>query len=389
MIGMMRFTRNKWVIPILMAGAMALGSMTATPEIGYAEVVEGMAVFDGDTEKARQSALREAMRTLLETKVGMYVRSNTDVDMGVVVADKISARSTGYVQIKSIISEGLQGGIYVVKADLEADDTNIETKYRDDVAKAMAAALEPKVANVAVVGYGLDGQVQRDERAVNIVGQYLNDMGIQTVVNDNVALLLAHNPNPLPADLRQLARNDSDNNANSVLSGTLRDISVVKDAGGYYRSEVEGSFSLVGIQNGYSQTYVERFAGAGKTAEAALMSARKEAAAQGAEHLARDALKTMQFENRGGVNNLNTTVEIYGIRDMASQSALFNRLLEGANCRITRAGFSPEGAYKLKIIGSGWDNLYDLAQEIVKVAGNSGITLIPLESTAKIVLQVQ
>ena len=389
MIGMMRFTSKKWVIPILMAGVISLGGMTATPEIGYAEVVEGMAVFDGDTEKARQSALREAMRALLETKVGMYVRSNTDVDMGVVVADKISARSTGYVKIKSIISEGLEGGIYVVRADLEADDTNIETKYKDDVAKAMAAALEPRVANVAVVGYGIDGQVQRDERAVNIVGQYLSDMGIQTVVNDNVARLLAHNPNPLPADLRQLARNDNDNNANSVLSGTLRDISVSRDSGGYYLGAVEGSFSLVGIQNGYAQNYVERFTGVGKTAEAALFNARKAAAAQATEQLARSALKTMQFENRGGVNNLNTTVEIYGMSDRAVQSTLLNSLLEGANCRITRAGFSPDGAYKVKIIGSGWDNLYELSQEIVKAAGNSGITLIPLESTTKIVLQIQ
>ena len=193
----------------------------------------------------------------------------------------------------------------------------------------------------------------------------------------------------MPADLRQLARNDNDNNANSVLSGTLRDISVSRDSGGYYLGEVEGSFSLVGIQNGYAQNYVERFTGVGKTAEAALFNARKAAAAQATEQLARSALKTMQFENRGGVNNLNTTVEIYGMSDRAVQSTLFNSLLEGANCRITRAGFSPDGAYKIKIIGSGWDNLYELSQEIVKAAGNSGITLIPLESTTKIVLQVQ
>ena len=48
MIGMMRFTSKKWVIPILIAGVISLGGMTAAPGIGYAEVVEGMAVFDGD-----------------------------------------------------------------------------------------------------------------------------------------------------------------------------------------------------------------------------------------------------------------------------------------------------------------------------------------------------
>jgi len=389
MIGMMKVTRKKWIIPIILAGVVSLGGLTVNPGICAAEVVEGAAPYEGDYEKSRNEALRDAMRTLLEEKVGMYVRSNTEVDMGVVVSDKIASRSTGYVKIKSIISEGVQGGIFVIKADLEADDTNIETKYKDDVAKAMAAALEPRVANVAVVGYGLDGQVQRDERAVNIVSQYLSDMGIQTVVNDNVAQLLAHNPNPSPADLRQMARRDSDNNANSVLSGTIRDISVHKDSSGYYQSEVEGSFSLVGIQNGYSQTYVERFAGVGKTPEAALFAARREAAAQATENLARSTLKTMQFENRGGVNNLNTSVEIHGITDRAAHSNFFNNLLEGAHCRITRTGFAPDGAYKIKIIASGWDSLYELTQEIIQAAADNGITLIPLESTSKIILQVQ
>ncbi|WP_297570656.1 hypothetical protein [uncultured Anaerovibrio sp.] len=389
MIGMMRGKKYKWLIPMLIAGLVSLGVQTAYPVICNAEIVEGAAPYDGDLEKARNNALKDAMRTLLEEKVGMYVRSNTEVDMGVVVTDKIVSRSTGYVQIKSIISEGVQGGVFVIKADLEANDTNIEVKYKDDVAKAMAAALEPRVANVAVVGYGLDGQVQRDERAVNIVSQYLSDMGIQTVVNDDVATLLAHNPNPLPADLRRMARQDSDNSANSVLSGTLRDVEVYKDSSGYYRGEVEGSFSLVGIQNGYSQNYVERFTGVGKTPDGAVFAARREAAAQATEYLARAALKTMQFENRGGVNNLNTSVEIRGITDRAAQSQFFNSLLEGANCRITRAGFAPDGSYKVKIIGSGWDSLYELAQEIVQAAADRGITLFQLESTTKIILQVQ
>ncbi|MCR5175801.1 MAG: hypothetical protein K6C05_03010 [Anaerovibrio sp.] len=386
---MMGYLNKKWLIPILIAGLISIITGGFEQPVCEAEIVEGAAVYEGNGQKAREAAIRDAMRSLLETKVGMYVRSNSEVDMGVLVTDKIVSRSTGYVKINSVLSEGVQGGIYVVKVDLECDDTNIETKYRDDVAKAMTAILEPKIANVAVIGYGLDGTVQRDERAVNIVGQYLNEMGIQLVVNDNVARLLAHSPNPLPAELRQLARNDGDNEANSVLCGTLRDTAVTLDSSGYYRAAVEASFSFVGIQNGYAQNYMERFTGVGRTADEAVFAARREAASTAAEYLAGAALKTIQFENRGGVNNLNTTVEIHGIRDRASQSAFFNSLLEGANCRITRAGFSPQGVYKIKIIGTGWDDLYELSQEIVKAAGDNGIALIPLESTTKIVLQVQ
>ena len=138
----------------------------------------------------------------------------------------------------------------------QADDTNIETKYKDDVAKAMAAALEPRVANVAVVDYGIDGSIRRDERAVNIVGQYLSDMGIQMVENEGVSQLLSHSLNPYPSDLRRIARNDGDNEANSVLAGSLRDVNVNRDSSGYYKGVVEASFSLVGIQNGYANSYM-------------------------------------------------------------------------------------------------------------------------------------
>ncbi|ORU01489.1 hypothetical protein D081_0308 [Anaerovibrio sp. JC8] len=305
------------------------------------------------------------------------------------MTDKIVARSTGYVMIRDVISERIDGDVYVVQVDLDADDTSIETKYRDDVAKAMAAALEPRVANVAVVDYGIDGSIRRDERAVNIVGQYLNDMGIQLVENENVAQLLSHSAHPYPSDLRRLARNDGDNEANSVLAGTMRDVNVVRDSSGYYKGIVEASFSLVGIQNGYANTYMEQFMGLGKTADEALFAARREAAATATEQLARAALKTMQFENRGGVSNLNTTVEIHGLWDRVNQSAFFNSLLEGASCRITRTGFSANGAYRVKLIAQGWENLYELSQEIIKAAAANGIPLIPLESTTKIILQVQ
>ncbi|MBE6105071.1 hypothetical protein [Anaerovibrio lipolyticus] len=386
---MIKCIKEKWIIPIIAFGTFLLGGGFLNQQICFAEIVEGVAVYNGDAQKSREMALRDAMRTLLESKVGMYIRSNSEVDMGVLVVDKIMARSTGYVRINRVVSESIEGDVYVVRADLDADDTNIETKYKDDVAKAMAAALEPRVANVAVVDYGIDGSIRRDERAVNIVGQYLSDMGIQMVENEGVSQLLSHSLSPYPSELRRIARNDGDNEANSVLAGSLRDVNVNRDSSGYYKGVVEASFSLVGIQNGYANSYMEQFVGLGKTADEALFAARREAAATATEHLARAALKTMQFENRGGVNNLNTTVEIHGLWDRANQSAFFNSLLEGARCRITRAGFSANGAYKVKVIAQGWENLYELSQEIVSAATGNGLSLVPLESTTKIILQVQ
>ena len=88
---------------------------------------------------ARQKARQYAMRSYVESKVGVNVESNTTVDMGLVISDRIVTDSKGYVQIKKVISEKQQGSLYVVKLDLEADDTVIETKYKEDAAKAMGA----------------------------------------------------------------------------------------------------------------------------------------------------------------------------------------------------------------------------------------------------------
>ena len=69
----------------------------------YAEVVEGFApIVNGDVETARQKARKYAMRSYVESKVGVNVESNTTVDMGLVISDRIVTDSKGYVQIKKV-----------------------------------------------------------------------------------------------------------------------------------------------------------------------------------------------------------------------------------------------------------------------------------------------
>ncbi|ORU01490.1 hypothetical protein D081_0309 [Anaerovibrio sp. JC8] len=79
---MIRAIKKKWIIPILAMGLCLIASGLLNPTACSAEIVEGVAVYGGDTGKAREAAIRDAMRTLLESKVGIYIRSNSEVDMG-------------------------------------------------------------------------------------------------------------------------------------------------------------------------------------------------------------------------------------------------------------------------------------------------------------------
>ena len=106
-------------------GLIMLGSVS----VCSAEIVEGMApIVNGNVEKARFEARQEALRTFVEEKIGVYVQSNTVSNMGTIISDRISVDSKGYVQIKNIISETNYGDVYVIKMDVDANDTNIELK---------------------------------------------------------------------------------------------------------------------------------------------------------------------------------------------------------------------------------------------------------------------
>ena len=154
-------------------GLIMLGSVS----VCSAEIVEGMApIVNGNVEKARFEARQEALRTFVEEKIGVYVQSNTVSNMGTIISDRISVDSKGYVQIKNIISETNYGDVYVIKMDVDANDTNIELKYKGDVQKAMSLADEisdsRRVADVAVINVGLDGRNVRDEEATSAMKYY-------------------------------------------------------------------------------------------------------------------------------------------------------------------------------------------------------------------------
>ena len=314
----------------------------------YAEVVEGFApIVNGDVETARQKARKYAMRSYVESKVGVNVESNTTVDMGLVISDRIVTDSKGYVQIKKVISEKQQGSLYVVKLDLEADDTVIETKYKEDAAKAMGAldvsTDSRRAADMAIIHVGLDGRNVKDENATLSMQMYMGAMNVQAKENDELMNYMLRTPNATLADLRKVSIANS-SGAGSILTGRIKDISVNKVEGGYV-AEVEAYYLFAGLRNNNSNTFSQYFQAFGRTSHEALIEAHVAAANTASEELTKSALKVIQIENK-----LDAALEFYNLSDRINQGNAIVSVLQNMGCRILKEGFAPNGVYKIRMV---------------------------------------
>lgn len=345
----------------------------------YAEVVEGFApIVNGDVETARQKARKYAMRSYVESKVGVHVESNTTVDMGLVISDRIVTDSKGYVQIKKVISEKQQGSLYVVKLDLEADDTVIETKYKEDAAKAMGAldvnTDSRRAASMAIIHVGLDGRNVKDEQATVSMQEYMEDMNVQTVQNDELMNYMLKMPDATLADLRKKAI-ATNYEAGSILTGRIKDISVNKVEGGYV-AEVEAYYLFAGLHNNYSNSYSDYFQEFGRTPHDALRTAHATAANKASEKLTKSALKVMQVESK----SLNASLEFRHLSDKINQSRAIKTLLKNMGCRILKAGFAPDGSYRVRVLNSDYNLSTEFADAVVDKAYEAGLTFQALDS---------
>ena len=351
----MKILKNmmKKSISAAICGAICLtcsAGVLLQPANCYAEVVEGFApIVNGDVETARQKARKYAMRSYVESKVGVNVESNTTVDMGLVISDRIVTDSKGYVQIKKVISEKQQGSLYVVKLDLEADDTVIETKYKEDAAKAMGAldvnTDSRRAANIAIIHVGLDGRNVKDEQATFSMQKYMEAMNVQTVQNDELMNYMLKMPDATLADLRKEAiATNYENDAGSILTGRIKDISVNKVEGGYV-AEVEAYYLFAGLRNNYSNSYSEYFQEFGRTSHDALRTAHATAANKASEELTKSALKVIQIEDK-----FSASLEFHNLTDKINQGNAIVSVLQNMGCRILKEGFAPNGVYRIRIV---------------------------------------
>lgn len=134
------------VIMSLFLGIGGVFTALAAPPAWAAEetkdiIAEGVgAVVAGNQAKARDEALRDAMRKSVEQAVGTLISSETIVENFQLLSDRIYTRTSGYIHSYQVVSEGAEGELFririraqvalgQVKDDLAAIGLLLEAKH--------------------------------------------------------------------------------------------------------------------------------------------------------------------------------------------------------------------------------------------------------------------
>ena len=327
--------------------------MSCANSVTYAEIAEGMAaITGGDVEKAKFNARQDAMRNFVENKVGVHVQSQTEVAMNMLVSDRIMTQSDGYVQIKKVVREWQDAGIFHIQLDLIADSKKIEVAKAD--LKTSLQSLDENSSRygvqVVITGRDENNNPKSIQLLNNYVRQSLEAIGFRTSDNDEILRYLdsttdLDNPQ-VNAEVRRLARGVGREEENSILRGTLS-TKEIRKVSGSYQAVVLASFELIGLDDSRTNSFVDYFAAVAKDRTTAELKAEHDAAKKAVEVLAQKALQTVQDENRGGVRHIKLTAIFKNITDRTIQDNKIMQGLSAAGCRVIRRSYANDGSLRI------------------------------------------
>lgn len=367
-----------------LAALAACVLLSAAPALCSAEIVEGQApIIDGNVEQARYAARQDAMRIYVEGKVGVHVQSSTEVDMGMVVSDRILTNSDGYVQLKRVVDEKQSGGIYIVHLDLDADTHLMETAVADVQSRleALEANSSRSGVSVAVGGVDENGRFESVPKLNNYVRGMMEDKGFLAVTNDAVLQYMASHrdlddPNAL-VEIRQFARQYREME-NALLRGTLSTQSITRQ-GGSYVAVVHASFELIGLDNNASNSFANYFTAAASSPTGAKQKAQEMAVREAVNALGQKALKTDQRENRGGVHHIKTMLAFTNLGDPAGRAKQILTALSNMGIHVIRSGLTSSGSFQAFIDATQYQDTGALQEAITQ---NLGCTSMMDEGTS-------
>ena len=340
---------------------MATGICSAEVVTGYA------AITNGNIETAREQARNNAMRAFVEQQVGVQINSQMDVSMGMVIRDKISKESNGYVKLNRVIDEHEEGGIFVSKIDVTASDTLIRIDLRDVKRSLEMLSENSNYSGVAVAVSGRDenGRVEDMARINYYVQDKIQEAGFRTVVNDTVRSYMDRTTDfsnlNVGAEIRRLARTNREAEENALVRGTLNTVDV-HSVGSRYVATVNASFELVALDSNYSASFSDYFSAVGRDRFDAIANAEEIAARTASENLGRKALEYEQSKIARGIK---TTIVITGISNTDPRAEDILQSLEGLRCKIGRSSFNSRGEFVIAV-SAPYTSLEDLRREILR-----------------------
>ena len=342
----------------------------SAPTAAQAEIVTGQAYIEnGNIEKANADARKDAMRSFVESKLGVKVNSTTEVVNSMLVRDSIVTKSDGYVLVKKVVDEKQQGDLFVVTLDLEANTNLIETAAADLPSRLQAIDSDSSRSgiNVAIV--------DEDSRNTALWNDYftgvLKQQGFRAEVNDPVVLYLGQHLNSvddltLNAEVRRIGRTGDRMGANAIIRGRIRLARPAEKIGPRaYRAIAQVNCELIGYDSNSVDVSAGYYSYVASSAAEAEQLAKETALRTAAEELGKQALLTNQQEYRGGVHNIKTTLVFNNITNKAVQRKQILDGLRNLNCRIIRTAFTGPSTLQVYVAASDYNTLEELKEAVL------------------------
>ena len=353
-------------------------NLTSLSEICEAEAVTGQAaIIGGNIDKAKIMARYDAMRTYAEKEIGVYINSSTEVELAMVVSDKISVETQGYVKVKKVLKEWKTGDIYFVTLDLEANAKPIEIAIGEvrEQLRMLPDSSTRKGVQIAVSG--TDKSNEKEMRRINYYTQMkmqteMEETGFNIIVNDDIRdyMVTHHDMSDYAtsAEVRRIARNNR-GAEDALLRGTLQTVNVRKE-GNSFIATVNASFELVGLTDNRVNSFSDYFTAVANTKLEAENKAINLAAKEATEILGKKALEMIsESEFRSG---LQITAVFSGIYNRNVDESKILAGLEAANCQVINSSFTSTGDYKVFIKSTAYASIHDMRIAILQ--NISGLT---------------
>lgn len=342
----------------------------AIPFGAMAEIVTGQAYIEnGNLEKATADARKDAMRSFVESKLGVKVSSTTEVVNAMLVRDDIVTKSDGYVLVKKVVSEKQQGNVYTVTLDVDANMSLMQTAAADLPTQLQAIENDSSRSgiNVAII--------DEDSRNTALWNNYftgiLKKQGFRAEVNDPVLAYLGQHLNrvddlTLNTEVRRIGRTGDRMEANAIIRGRISLARTAAKVGSNaYRAIAQITCELIGYDTNTVDVSAGYYEYTASTPTKAEHLAKETALRVAAEELGKQALLTNQQEYRGGVHNLKTTLIFNNVTNKAVQRKQILAGLKNANCRIIRTAFTGPTKLQVFVATTDYNTLEELKEAVL------------------------
>ena len=339
------------------------------PLLTYAQIVTGVGYLANNTAealaRAQADARKDAMRSLVESTVGVNVKAESMMENFVLVKDRVTTRSDGYVLIKKVSKPVIKGDVVEVTMDLEVNKNMMDSAIADpkQVIENLTETSSRSGIDIAIV----DDDHAKTNFYSNVFAKALSMKGFYVQKNDAIIDYLSRNlgiANDMQIDteVRRIGKLENRMDANAVLRGRVGIHEKARKVGGKYRAVAKISCEIISYDNNDVDATSLYEYGYGNTPQKAEADAKEIAVMRAIDELGQQVLKTIQRETRGGAQIVKSLLVFPGVTDVATKKFVLDAI-RYVNCRVIRTGII-NGGLQVFVTSTDFYNVTELAEVV-------------------------